>query len=445
MSRHDETVSVGTPRDEGPLHFVVTAPRGTTTVALPSHGTVRIGRSSECEIVIDDESISRVHAIVTLEPTLSIADAGSRNGTVVLGRPVPKGERWPLLLRSVVQLGRAVLVLQRGIVDQPAGGEAADDDRGIVIASEPMRRLYESIPVLAASPLCALVLGETGVGKDVLASAIHRRSPRAGGPFVALNCAALPETVVESELFGHAKGAFTGAVQAKVGLFEAAHGGTLFLDEVAELPLTTQAKLLRALESGEVMPVGSVRPKRIDVRFIAATNQDVRGLVQRGRLREDLYFRLDGITVHVPPLRERRDDVMPLAERFAEQAARRLGRARPAFDPPVVEAMLAYAWPGNVRELRNVVERAVALSQGDATLRMQHVQLRFADAIASRPSMVPPPAVDEEDERQKIIDALLRASGNQTTAAKILGLSRRTLIRRIELYGISRPRKDAPH
>ncbi len=445
MGARDETASIGVPHDEGPLRAVVTAPRGTTTVILPVRGRVRIGRAPECEIVIDDDSVSRVHCTLHLDPAISIADAGSRNGTIVLGQRLGKEQRWPLPIRSVVQIGRALLVLQRGPAPaEPAGGGQ------LVIESPAMRRLYDQIPVFAASPLPILVLGESGVGKDVFARAVHERSPRARGPFIAINCAALPDALLESELFGHVKGAFTGAAQAKVGLLQAAHQGTMFLDEVAELPLLTQAKLLRVLESGEVTPLGAVRPVAIDVRFMAATNRDLRAMVETGRMREDLYFRLDGMTATVPPLRERPEDVARLAVVLVAQAAARLGRSPPSFDDAVLATLLDYAWPGNVRELRNVVERAVALAQGDPVLRPQHIQLRFADRQLGPPSIAPPPAMPrasetaQGDERQRILDALLRASGNQTIAAKLLGMSRRTLIRRIELFGISRPRKDAP-
>jgi transcriptional regulator with GAF, ATPase, and Fis domain len=301
-----------------------------------------------------------------------------------------------------------------------------------------MRRLYDTIPAIAESPLCVLILGETGVGKDVLARAIHEHSKRVKGPFVAINCAALPESMLESELFGHVRGAFTGAVQAKVGLFEAAHAGTLFLDEVGELSPMTQAKLLRVVETREVTPLGSVQPKRVDARLVAATNRDLRLLVREGRFREDLFFRIQGVTMEVPPLRERTADVMPLVEHFARATATRLGTHAPRFDVGATAALEGHGWPGNVRELRTMVERVVTLSRGASVLRAEDLRMP-AEPLA----LTMPPSSEPPTERERIVAALARAAGNQKVAAKLLGVSRRTLIRRMEEYGIGRPRKDA--
>jgi transcriptional regulator with GAF, ATPase, and Fis domain len=362
---------------------------------------------------------------------------------VVLGSRVPPGERVPLPLGAVVQIGHAVLVLVRKpeALATPHEGAAPP----VVVASSAMRQLFEQLQVFASSHLSILVLGETGAGKEVVARAIHARSSRANRPFVALNCAALPESILESELFGHTKGAFTGAAQAKVGLFEAANGGTLFLDEVGDLALVTQAKLLRVIETGEVMPLGSVRPARVDVRFVAATNRDLRGLVQTGRFREDLYFRINGMTVVVPPLRERKEDLAPLVASFASAAAARLGRAAPRFDTTAMATMEAHDWPGNVRELRNVVERTVTMAQGAPVLGAQHVMMPLDVRPALSASSPTMPASQGPDaaanERDRIVLALTRAAGNQTVAAKLLGISRRTLIRRMEEYAIARPRK----
>jgi two-component system response regulator AtoC len=436
------TVSVGPAIERAPLAFVVTLPRGSFTTVLPARGTVRIGRSEECEVVIQDASISRVHAVVHLERMVAIEDGGSRNGTVVLGTRLSAGERAPLPVGAVVQLGHAVLVLVRKRPTEEAEGE----EDSMIVASEAMTGLVEKLPVIATSLVNVLILGETGVGKDLVARAIHRRSPRANGPFLALNCAAIPETLMDSELFGHAKGAFTGAAEAKVGLIESASGGTLFLDEVGDLSPTAQAKLLRAIESGEVMPVGSVRPKRVDVRFISATNRDLVARMREGGFREDLYFRVNGTSIRIPPLRERRADIGPLAEWFARRAAARLDRPSPTVDATAVAVLEAHDWPGNVRELRSVVELAVAFARGAPVLRAEHVQLPVErpSVSSASPTLPPPPIPVEASERDRIVGALARAAGNQTAAAILLGVSRRTLIRRMEEYAIGRPRKGPP-
>jgi two-component system, NtrC family, response regulator AtoC len=436
------TVSVGPTIERAPLAFVVTLPRGSYTTVLPARGTVRIGRAEECEIFIQDPSITRVHAIVHLDGTVSIEDAGSRNGTVVLGTPLSPGERAPLPVGAVIQVGHAVLVLVR----KRATAEAEAREDSMIVASEAMSGLVEKLPVIATSLLNVLILGETGVGKELAARAIHRLSARAAGPFLALNCAAIPESLIDSELFGHAKGAFTGALEAKVGLIEAASGGTLFLDEVGDLSLLAQAKLLRAIESGEVMPVGSVRTKRVDVRVVAATNRDLVARMREGGFREDLYFRVNGTSIRIPPLRERRADVGPLAEWFAERAAARLDRPSPTLDPTALAVLSAHHWPGNVRELRSVVELAVAFARGARVLRADHIQLPverpgFSSTSATLP---PPPLQVESSERERIVLALARAGGNQTVAANLLGVSRRTLIRRMEDFAIARPRKGPP-
>jgi two-component system, NtrC family, response regulator AtoC len=438
------TASLGPALERAPLALVVTLPSGSTTTLLPRRGTLRIGRSPDCEVSIVDDSISRVHAILHLDPVVAVEDAGSRNGTVVLGARVTPRERIPLPIGAVLQLGHAVIVLVRHRAELLSPD--ADD---MIAGSPPMRELEERISLVAPSLISVLVLGETGVGKDVVAREIHRLSTRAGGPFVAVNSAALADAILESELFGHARGAFTGAVDAKIGLIEAAHGGTLFLDEIGDLSLSAQAKLLRVLETGEVLPVGSVRPKKVDVRFVAATNRDVWARVGERQFRDDLYFRLSGAILRVPPLRERRSDIEALAARFAARAAARLDRRPPAFDPDALAALEAHEWPGNARELRSVVELAVALSRGAATLRPEHLQLR-SDALFQAPPSVsahtlpPPSGAAAGDERAQIVDALARAAGNQTVAAGLLGVSRRTLIRRMEEYGIARPRKSAP-
>jgi transcriptional regulator with PAS, ATPase and Fis domain len=286
---------------------------------------------------------------------------------------------------------------------------------------------------------------------------------------VCINCAALSESLLESELFGYERGAFTGALQAKPGLFETASGGSIFLDEVGEMPLGLQAKLLRVLEQREVQRIGALRPKAFDVRFIAATNRDLEKEVAAGRFREDLYFRINGVSITIPPLRERLDELEPLAVQFVARAAEHVRRAHPPrISSQVLALMKRYAWPGNIRELRNAMERAVLLCTGDL-IGLAHVPSeKWAPVVAvgsrgsvpkmavaieePRSTMVPaldevtrtsllPESFEHMSERERVVAALEACKGNQTHAAKILGVSRRTLITRIEEYGLPRPRK----
>ncbi len=329
-----------------------------------------------------------------------------------------------------------------------------------------MRRLEPLIERVAGGVINVLIVGETGVGKEVVARTIHEKSPRAKARLVAINCAALSESLLESELFGYERGAFTGAVQAKIGLLEAAEGGTVFLDEAGEMPLALQAKLLRVLDQREVFRVGSVTPRPIDVRFIAATNRDLASEIARGRFRQDLFFRLNGITLAVPPLRERVEEIVPLARVFVTKAARHAGRSEPRISSDALALLRSYAWPGNVRELRNVMERAVLLCSGDE-IRPEHLPgekmvpllpvrpsnappnpgsaaagvVERADATTSRASLSQKTPAGAISERDRIRAALDECAGNQTHAARLLGISRGTLITRIQQHDIRRPRK----
>jgi DNA-binding NtrC family response regulator len=290
---------------------------------------------------------------------------------------------------------------------------------------------------VAGSNISVLLLGETGVGKEVMAGAVHARSPRAAAPFVGINCAAFSEALFESELFGHERGAFTGADRAKPGLLEVAEGGTVFLDEVGEMPLSLQVKLLRVLERREVLRIGSVRPKRIDVRIVSATNLDLGAEIAARRFRQDLYFRLNGISITIPPLRQRVGEIEPLARHFLETGAAAIGRRPvPALAPDALDALHAHDWPGNIRELRNVIERALVMSVGP-TIRRDDLQLTTGPAQRVPESTLAP---GEREERERIVLALERCVGNQTYAAEMLGISRRTLVSRIAKYGIPRPR-----
>jgi DNA-binding NtrC family response regulator len=390
---------------------------------------------------------------------------------------------------------------------RPRGRAGSESE--IVVGSDaaPMRRLRRLIDQVAPGMISVLILGETGVGKEVCAESIHRASPRAQKTFLQLNCAALPESLLESELFGHERGAFTGAVASKPGLIESADGGTVFLDEVGEMPLGVQAKLLRVLDSRQVMRVGGRSAKTVDVRFVAATNRNLEAEAQAGRFRSDLYYRLAGVVLEIPPLRQRVDEIVPLAEGFLARVAAEAGRPAPAISAEARTALRRYAWPGNIRELRNVIERAFLLCEGGpvethhlptdrmvtsvrpsalfggsgefdapnatvplsritatelATIPDGHLNAADAFAVASGASVgtpsaqasaaavarsgaatIPPPLRESmaDLEKQRILDALAQCGGNQSAAAKLLGISRGTLIARLEAWGVARPRK----
>lgn len=311
-----------------------------------------------------------------------------------------------------------------GRAETPPGPPPRELPSWLVAESRAMRRVLETAAVVAPSNAPVLILGESGTGKEVVARMIHAWSPRAAGPLVAANCAGLPESLIESELFGHTKGAFTGASQARQGVFRAAHGGTLFLDEIGELPLHLQPKLLRALESGQITPVGSDTPVQVDTRLVAATNRDLAKAVEEGRFRDDLYYRINVIELVVPPLAERQDDLLPLARRFATEFAGAPAR----LSPQAIQCLLAHQWPGNVRELRNAIQRSCLLCRGDVILP-EHLPPKVA-ALASAGEAACAGRLSQV-ERAAILATLEECGGNRTQAAKKLGISRRSLIYKI--------------
>ena len=526
------------------------------TYPLPPRGTVVIGRDRDCDVRVDDPSLSRRHVRLRVGDGFTIEDLGSSNGTQLRGATLSPGEH-SLALDEIVTLGAVSIIVQRqprvsrhravwghgyfelrlaeectraaklgatfglirvrapevedaierigaairdidvlgayapgewevividatteqveavagAICDAIPGartgvamfpgdgrdawtlgalvGEQLDQpgravEREIVVpASGPMRALYDLVDRIAVGDISVLVVGETGTGKEVIAEAIHRRSRRMAAPFLRLNCASLPETLVESELFGHEKGAFTGAATAKPGLLEQASMGSVFLDEIAELSPGVQAKLLRVLEQRELLRVGGLKPIPIDVRFIAATHRDLEAAVGAGRFREDLYFRIAGITLSVPPLRERPDEIEPLARLFVRRAAATLGRPAPKLASETLAALRTYRWPGNIRELRNVMDRATLLC--DTTIEPSHLpQDRMSRPSVSETEGTPLDEVRDrarELEREAIAAALARCDGNQTKAAALLGISRRALTNKLTQFGFIRPRK----
>jgi len=319
------------------------------------------------------------------------------------------------------RLARENYVLRREIAG--LSGEA-----GIVGTSQAMRQIYNLIKRVAPTPSTVLIQGESGVGKELAARALHGMSARADRSFVPVNCAAVSPELIESELFGHVKGAFTGATDSRSGLFVYANGGTLFLDEIGELPMPLQTKLLRALEEQRVRPVGSTKEVPVDVRVIAATNRDLRAEVSAGRFRPDLYYRLEVLTLTIPPLRERPEDILPLAEHFNRQLAPRLGLPALEMLPEVAARLVGYGWPGNARELRNFIERALILghfpvdASGDGGGAGKDLPLTLAEV-----------------EQRHMLAVLRQCEGNKTRAAELLGVSRKTLERKCSEWGVTVP------
>ena len=352
--------------------------------------------------------------------------------------------------------GDTLIAIARGAADVAgpgevnAGGSACHrleiGDRTVLVADPAMAAAYALLRRLAASELPVLVLGETGVGKENAAFAAHAWSMRAAGPFITVNCAAIPETLFESELFGYERGAFSGAVQAKAGLLEAANGGTLFLDEVGELPPLAQAKLLRVLELGKLTRLGDLRERPVNLRLVAATNRNLEEEVSAGRFRRDLYFRLGAATVILPPLRDRPREIPILAREFLERAAGRMGRAPCTLSPLALERIAAHDWSGNVRELKNTMEYAAATAT-DGVVEPWHLPPRVAGRAETPQAPAPaeahfrPIAAEiEELERRRISEALAAADGLQTRAAELISMSLRTFQQRLKDYGIARRR-----
>jgi len=307
----------------------------------------------------------------------------------------------------------------------------------LVGESSAIRKVYDLLARVAESEASALITGESGTGKEVVARALHAQSRRKDGPFVAINCSAVPEALIESELFGHVRGAFTDAREAHMGLFKQAHGGTLFLDEIGDMPLSLQPKLLRVLQERRVRPVGGTTEQPVDVRIVAATNRDLETAIEEGRLREDLYFRLNVVNIALPPLRARAGDVLVLAQHFLKQFAGRTSKAVRGIAAMAAEKLVAYSWPGNVRELQNCIERAVTLARfeeitvDDLPEKIVAYTPSYMVVAGDDPSELAPL---EEIERRYVLRVLEAVGGNKSVAARVLGIERKTLYRKLERF-----------
>jgi two-component system response regulator HydG len=387
--------------------------------------------------------------VVSAHGTIAVAVEAMREGAIdFIEKPFS-----PEVLRARVEKAIEIARERRGARTARARAEALEQDlvrehgpHGLVGRSEPMRRVLEQIRKVAATDATVLVLGESGTGKELVARALHDASARREKPFVSVSCAAIPEGLLESELFGHEKGSFTGAIRRKLGRFELAHEGTLFLDEVGEIPPATQVKLLRVLQERAFERVGGEETVEVDVRVISATNRDLAAMAREGRFREDLYYRLDVVSIALPPLRERPGDVEELARHLLSRIAPRLGRGVKGFSPEALECLRRHRWPGNVRELENVLEQALVFADGEL---VQPEDLPDALRRAPPASALPVPAGDrslteilEEQERQLILAAYERAKGVKAETARLLGIKPSALYYKLEKYGIVKPGQE---
>jgi DNA-binding NtrC family response regulator len=367
----------------------------------------------------------------TVEGAVDAVRAGASDFLV---KPVEIPRLRAAVFKAVKERGmRREIERLREAAGHPPGVE------GIVGTSRAMEEVLRKIQLVAPTRMNVLITGESGTGKELVARAIHALSPRTGRPFLPLNCAAIPETLLESELFGFEKGAFTGATSARPGKLESAEGGTLFLDEVGDVSLSIQAKLLRAIEQKEVLRVGSSNVIHVDVRILAATNQDLKARVAEKAFREDLFYRLNVFGIVVPPLRERREDIPKLCEHLLDLLGRENESPPKRLSPAALKVLLAYRWPGNVRQLRNALETAVLVSSGDAIEPGDlppEVNRAALPPTSSEPIPLPASRTLTEIERDAIRDALDKTGGNKTQASKLLGIGLRTLHRKVKEYGI---------
>jgi len=401
-----------------------------TDLMMPGMGGAELLRAVKA--IAPETEVVLVTAYGTVEAAVSAMKEGAYD---FITKPV----RRHAIVKSVRQaLERASLVAEnRALRARLAELAPAEGDGELLGAAPAFRAALDTLRQVAPSSATVLLQGESGTGKELAARLLHRLSPRAAGPFVPVNCAALPESILESELFGHERGAFTGAAQRREGRFERAHGGTLFLDEIADMSPASQVKLLRVLQDGVVERLGGTQPVQVDVRIVAATNRDLPAEVKAGRFREDLFYRLDVVSVRLPPLRERREDVPVLATSFLRRFAAQNRRAVAGFTDAALRALDAYDWPGNVRELQHAVERAVVLCRGDAVDAAD-----LPEAVREAAAGAPPPPGGalsvplgtplEEIERRVIRETLRQTRGDKNLAARLLGVAARTIYRKLD-------------
>ncbi|MEM9190812.1 MAG: sigma 54-interacting transcriptional regulator [Myxococcota bacterium] len=436
-----QTKVVDTPAGDGWLRLpgikltVLEGPdRGKEVVAR--RGVVRIGSAEDNDLVLRDSAVSRRHLEVRLRGTDAfVRDLGSTNGTQVYGVRVVEAL---LSAASLIRVGDSAI--RATPVEDPVNVPLSNRDHfgRLLGKSQALRQAFAILERAAPSEATVLITGETGTGKELAAEGIHGHSPRSDGPFVAIDCGAIAASLMESELFGHVRGAFTGAVGDRKGVFEEANGGTVFLDEIGELPLELQPKLLRVLENREVRRVGASQPRPVDVRVVAATNRDLATEVNRGTFREDLYFRLAVVEVSLPPLRARLDDIPLLVRHFVERFA-------PGSPPPsadLVKAMAARPWPGNVRELRNAVERALAMAGAPDPTRSAPVTAPASDLEQKRQALHAMPIKEAvelwtEDFERSYLEHVLRLSGGSVSgAARLAQVNRRYIQRMMKRHGV---------
>jgi transcriptional regulator with GAF, ATPase, and Fis domain len=432
-------------------HYVLVFERelSTRVFQLPANGTIVIGRGEGASLQLRDGSVSRRHAQITqLDGRAELTDLDSQNGTTVNRERVTTARA--LVSGDTIAIGAVTLVYHSSATrdstpiysDRDGVRTIVVGDRNVVIADAAMAKLYELLERLAGSELPVLVCGETGTGKEVAATTLHQLSRRSARPLVSLNCAAIQENLVESELFGYERGAFSGAVATKPGLLESASGGTVFLDEIGDLPAAVQAKLLRVIETKRVLRLGDVRERAIDIRIIAATNRDLVEDVVAGTFRRDLFFRLSGATVWLPPLRDRPRELPILADMFLRDACRQQGRRTMQLSEATYRQLAAMQWPGNVRELKHLMEYLAAAITDDV-VEPHHLEqrVRVERAPIEAPALTQfRPLADEirELEQSRITAALTAASGNQRVAAQLLAMPLRTFVFKLKQYGLRR-------
>jgi DNA-binding NtrC family response regulator len=446
---------------EKPAKLSVTISNGMSVEIRLGIKEVKIGRGREADLQLPDPSVSRLHARIFRVGDQYFLSDTSKNGTFHEGKRITQ-----LLLEDGQAFGIGPYMIHfsrkelfSSEIEPPTvsqGGnpfevssnqfrareESQSITFGLVGDSPVIKKLIENIRRVGASVFPVLIEGETGSGKELVSRGIHESSGRKDRPYVVVNCGAISPELIESELFGHEKGAFTGATAQRRGAFEAAHRGTLFLDEIGELPIALQPKLLRALEQKEIKRVGGNETILVDVRIIAATNRNLPGEVSLKNFREDLYFRISAITLKVPPLRERREDISPLALHFLAETASNSGRNMKEINGPTMELLRAYLWPGNVRELRNAIQRAVVMSEGNNLRSEDFAFLMEKGMFSSSEAIDNPLSRWEESEKNNILAELSRQNWNKSRTAKELGIAKSTMFEKLKKYGIRSPGSD---